>query len=92
MKSLVLMPDEWFIAICWRSLLFGIFVMKKWVVFSLTFFGTLKYDFVINVREIFNFLALINNYVVIEFSFLLLIISAIISSKTISILFSLSGL
>ena len=43
-KSLVLMSDEWFIAICWSSLLFGIFAIKKWVVFSLTSFGTLKCD------------------------------------------------
>ena len=41
-KSLVLMSDEWFIAICWSSLLFGIFAIKKWVVFSRTYFGTLS--------------------------------------------------
>ena len=35
-KPLVLISDEWFIAICWSSLLFGIFAMKKWVVFRLT--------------------------------------------------------
>ena len=46
-KSLVLISDEWFIAICWSSLLFGIFAIKKWLVFSLTSFGTLKYDWVI---------------------------------------------
>ena len=40
----------------------------------------------------FSFLRLINNSVTIEFSFLLLIISAIISSKTINILCSLSTL
>ena len=91
-KSLVLISDEWFVAICWSSFLFGIFIIKKCVVFSLTSFGTLKYDCVIKTRQIFNFLPLMNNYVTIEFSFLLLIISAIISSKTISILFSLSGL
>ena len=28
-KSLGLMSDEWFIAICWISLLFGIFSIKK---------------------------------------------------------------
>ena len=52
-KSLVLISDEWFKAICWSSLLFGISVIKKWVVFSLTSFGTLKYDCVIKAREIF---------------------------------------
>ena len=35
-KSLLLMSDEWFIAICWSSVLFGIFAIKKWLVFSLT--------------------------------------------------------
>ena len=87
-KSLVLMSDEWFIAICRSFLLFGIFAIKKWLVFSLTSFGTLKYDCVIKTREIFNFLPLINY----RSSFLLWIIPAIISSKTINILFSLSGL
>ena len=54
-KSLVLMSDEWFIASCWSSLLFGIFAIKKWLVFSRTSFGTLKYNWVIKTREIFNF-------------------------------------
>ena len=47
MKSLVSMSDEWFSAICWSSLLFGIFMIKKWAEFSLTSFGTLKFDWVI---------------------------------------------
>ena len=38
-RSSVLMSDEWF-----SSLLLGIFAIKKWLVFSLTSFGTLKYD------------------------------------------------
>ena len=67
--------------------------MKKWVEFSPTSFGTLKYDYVIKTREMFIFLRLIIKSVTIEFSFLLLlIISAIISSKTISILRSLWSL
>ena len=45
--------------------------LKKWLVFSLTSFRTLKYDWVIKTRKIFNFLPLINNLVAIEFSFLL---------------------
>ena len=73
MKSLVSMSDEWFSAICWSSLLFGIFMIKKWVEFSLTSFETLKYDCVIKTREIFDFLPLINNLVTAEFRFLLLI-------------------
>ena len=41
MKSLVLISDEWLDAISWGSLLFGISAIKVWVVFRLTFFGTL---------------------------------------------------
>ena len=50
------------------------------------------YDCVIKIREMFSFLPQINKSVTIEFSFLLLIISAIISSKIINILRSLSVL
>ena len=67
-------------------------MIKKLLELSLTSFETLKYDSVITTREMFNFLPLINNSVIIEFSFLLLIISVIISSKTINILRSLSVL
>ena len=66
-------------AICWSSLLSGLF-------------GTLKHNWVIKTREMFNFLPLINNSVTVEFSFLLLIMSAIVSSKTINIFRSLSAL
>ena len=59
---------------------------------SLTSLETLKYDWERKAREIFSFLPLINNSVTIEFSFLFWIISAIISTKTINILFSLSEL
>ena len=90
MKSLELISDEWFSTIYWSSLLVGIFIMKKWVEFSLTSFGT--YDCVIKTWEIFNFLSLIKNLVITEFIFLLLIISAMISSKTINILRSSSVL
>ena len=86
------MFDEWFSSICWNSLLFGIFMMKKWLEFSLISFGTLRYDYVIKTKEMFSFLPVINNSIIIEFSFLLLMISAIISSKTINILRSLSSL
>ena len=78
-KSLKPVSDEWFNAICWSSLLSGIFIIKKCVEFSLTSFGTLKNTCVINTIEIFAFLALVDNSVT---TFLLLIISAIISSKT----------
>ena len=100
------------------SLLLGIFIIKKCVLLFLTSFGTLKYDWLINTKDMFNFKILIvvhdmiadmisnkklhsivielfirlKSSVTIDFSFLLLIISAIISSKTINILFSLSGL
>ena len=91
MKFLVLISDEWSIAICRSSLLFGIFIMKKWVVLNITFFGTEKYECVIKAKDIFIFIPLINSSATIELSFLVLIISAIIASNTISILFSLSG-
>ena len=58
--------------------------MKKLVEFSLTSFGSLKYDYVLKTIEMFNFLPLINNSIATGFSFLLLIILAIISSKTIN--------
>ena len=51
------------------------------VEFSLTYLGTLTYDCVINAREIFSFLPLINNSVAIGLNILLLIISPITSSK-----------
>ena len=44
-------------------------MIKKYVQFSLTSFGTLKHDFVINAIEVFNFLPLINNSVTIGLSF-----------------------
>ena len=56
------------------------------VVFSLTSFGILKYDCVIRIIEMLNFLPLINNSVTAGFSFMLLIISEILSSKTINTL------
>ena len=59
---------------------------------SSLYYSALKYDWVIKTREFFNFLPLIKKSVTIEFSFLLLIISAIISSKPINILRSLSVL
>ena len=61
-------------------------MITKWVKFSLTSFGTLKYDYVIKAIEMFNFIPLINNSATNGFSFLLLIIPAIISSKAINIL------
>ena len=64
-----MISDEWFNAICWSSLLFGIFMVKKCVEFSLTSFGTLKYDCVIKTIEMFNFVSLINNSVSIGSTF-----------------------
>ena len=81
------MSDEWFIAICLSSHLFGIFIIKICVVFSVTYFDTTsKYDCVIKTREMFNFQPLINSSVTTGLSLMLLIISAIISSKTINTL------
>ena len=85
-KPLKSISDEWFIAICWSSLLFGIFKIKECVQFSLTSLDTLKYDCVIKIRETLIFLPLIYSSVTTELCFLLLIISAIASSKTINAL------
>ena len=60
--------------------------MEKLVEFSLRSFKTLNHDYVIKTVEILNFLPLINKSVTTEFSFLLLTISAMISTKTINIL------
>ena len=49
-------------------------------------FGTAKLDCVIKAREMFNFLPVINNSVIIGLSSLLLCISVIISSKMVDIL------
>ena len=74
------------VAISWSFLLFGIFIIMMCVLFSLTSFGTLKCDCVIKTIETFNFLSLKDNSVTSGFSFLLLIIPEIISSKTIKTL------
>ena len=57
---------------------------KKCVLLRLTSLGTLKYDCVIKTIKMFNFLPSIDSSVTIGFSILLLIISAIMSSKTIN--------
>ena len=77
-----------FVEVEFESLLFGIFMIKKWVEFKINLrsFGSLKQDCVIKIIEMFNLLPLIKNSVTIESRFLLLIISAIMSSKTINIL------
>ena len=82
-RFLRLISDEWFVAIYLSSLLFEIYVKKKWVVFSLKSLENLKYDCIIKTRVIFNFQPLINNSVTMEFYLVLLIISGIISVKTI---------
>ena len=67
--SLKSISDEWFGTTCLSSLLFGIFMIKKCVEFSLTSFGTLKYDSVIKTIGMFNFLPLINHSVAAGLSF-----------------------
>ena len=62
-----------------EALFFFNFHDKKYVEFNPTSFGTLKYDWVINTIEILSFLPLMNNSVTTGLSFLLLIISAIMS-------------
>ena len=69
----------------WNLYLFGIFIIKYCVEFSVIFFDAPKYDNKIKAREMFSFLPLINNSVATGLSFLWPIISAIILSKTINI-------
>ena len=64
---------------------------KRFVHFILTSFDTLKQNCMIKTVETFNFLHLINISVTISLTFLLLIISAIISSKTINTLLLISS-
>ena len=66
------------------------FSLKKYLVFSVTSFGTLKYDCVIKTRKNFSFLRLINKLS--ELSVLLLCIAATISSNTSNTLHSIPGL
>ena len=69
------------------SLLLEIFLIKKkFEVLSLASYGTLNYDCIIKTIEMLRFLPLINSLVTIGLSFLLLLISTIISSKTINTL------
>ena len=75
-----------FVEVEFESLLFGIFMIKKWVEFNLTSFGSLKQDCVIKIIEMFNLLPLMKNSVTIESRFLLLVTSAMMSSKIINIL------
>ena len=56
------------------------------------FFVATKYDYVIKIREMFSFLPVIDNSVSNGKRFLLLIVSAMISSKTINTLHFLLGL
>ena len=60
-KSLKSISGEWLIAICWSFFLFGTFIIKKDVEFSLTSLGTLKYYCVIKTSKMFSFLPLINS-------------------------------
>ena len=78
--------------------LIEIFITKR-VLIRLTFFGTQKYDCVINTKEAFNFLHLINKSIDIKFidfttdlTFLLLFLSAILSLNIMNILHFLLGL
>ena len=59
---------------------------KKIIEVRLATFTTLKQGCVVETKDMFNFMPLINSSVTTEFSFLLLIISSIIKSKTINIL------
>ena len=60
--------------------------MKKCVQFSLKSFGTAKYDCAMKTVDVFSFLLLTNSSITIWLRFLLFIIAAATSSKTINTL------
>ena len=66
-------------------------IINQCVEFCLTSFSTVRYDCVIKAKEMVNFLPLINSSVTPGLEFLLLIISAIISSNTTDIFCTLHG-
>ena len=70
----------------------ALFFMKKKGTIQSNIFWYLEKDYIIKTLEIFTFLPLINSLVTIGLSFLLLIISAIITSNTINTLHFLLGL
>ena len=84
MKSLNSISDEWFDAICWSSLLLGIFMIKQCVGFSIIVLGTLKQDWDVKTSEMLSFLPLKNNSVTTGLNVLLAFISAIILSNTVN--------
>ena len=51
-------------------LLLGIFIIKKWVEFSLASFSTLNYDCVMKTIEMFNSLPLINDLLLLDLVFI----------------------
>ena len=83
MKSLESMSDKCFEAICWGFLLFRI-LRTKYVAFSLTVLGILKWDCEIKMWKISSVLPLKNNSVTIGLDVLLDSISAITSWNTIN--------
>ena len=86
------MSDEWFAAVCWSSLLLGIFVIKQCVALNLVVLGFLKQNCYIKVSEILSSLPLKNNSVTIGLNFLLDFISAINSLNTINTFLYFVGL
>ena len=84
LKSSNSMSDKLFLKTNWSSSLFEIFIMKMRVVFNPTSIGAWKYDCVMKIKDIFNFLPLINSSVTSGWSFLLLIMSTIVWANAIN--------
>ena len=62
--------DRWLCTIFGSCLLFGILIIKKCVVFSVTSFVTLEYDHVIKIRDMFSFLHFLNKSITTQLRFL----------------------
>ena len=78
------MSDKWFAAMCWSSLLLGIFMIKQCVALNLIVLGFLKQNCYIKVSGILTPLPLKNNSVTIGLNFLLDFIFTINSLNTIN--------
>ena len=69
MKSLNLISDKSFNAICWSSSLLGIFMTKKGVECIVITLGLLRKEFDIKTSEMLGFLPFMNNSAIVPFDF-----------------------
>ena len=83
LTSLKAIYNEWLITISRNCCLFEVFIMKECVEFCLILSSTTKQNWLIKTKEMFSVSPLINNYISISWSFLLLSISGTPSSNTV---------